>query len=316
MSHSRRRAAADQPSLRAAFTLIELLVVIAIIGVLLGLLLPAVQKVREAANRMRCQNNLKQIGLALHTFHNDNGYFPPAVQGIAAGGNMGPGTAPNGGWGWATFLLPYVEQSALYANLNPNGTKIPPTQSATGSTGVQTALPVFRCSSNNGPVLNSNRGNHALSNYIAVLGRSPGVTGTAFTTAQYMSADGCLYGNSATRISDIIDGTSNTVLIGERALVTGSGQNYNGAIWSGLYETERTASNMWFLSGTTAAAHTSHRLQAANGANSVWGFSSVHPGGVNFVFGDGSVRLVSDTASQQVQSTLAQRDSGQVLNLD
>src|SRR5436305_9206876 len=121
----RIRRQGTNPRHITGFTLIELLVVIAIIAVLVGLLLPAVQKVREAANRMSCSNNLKQMGLAIHNFHDTFGRFPynrigkvgPTPQG--AGGGPGIGTA-GGNWSWLTYMLPYIEQDNLYKQIQPD----------------------------------------------------------------------------------------------------------------------------------------------------------------------------------------------------
>src|SRR4051794_27121485 len=150
---------------RRGFTLIELLVVIAIIGVLIGLLLPAVQKVREAANRLKCQNNLKQMGLGLHNYAAALEAFPPAYRASS--------TLP--GWGWSSILLPYLEQDNLYRNLNVStavfgggATTVTPANVPGGWS--QTKLSIFRCPADTGPDLNPDRWSHSTSNYRAVAG--------------------------------------------------------------------------------------------------------------------------------------------------
>src|SRR5947208_6922760 len=127
---------------RRAFTLIELLVVIAIIAILIGLLVPAVQKVREAAARTQCKNNLKQIGLALHAYHDSNKFFPPGAN------------ANN--YAWSFFALPYLEQGNIYKQVNPTTTLLRTAVSANTAL-FQTPLPVFVCPSDTGNALNNNR---------------------------------------------------------------------------------------------------------------------------------------------------------------
>jgi len=121
---------------RSAFTLIELLVVIAIIAVLIGLLVPAVQQVREAANRTTCQNNLHQMGVALHNYESTKKVFPPAYQTASASA-----TTPLPGWGWGTFLLPYIEQKALYTQLSPETAVFGSGTNPVTATLVEQALP-------------------------------------------------------------------------------------------------------------------------------------------------------------------------------
>src|SRR5262245_50517771 len=182
---------------RAAFTLVELLVVIAIIAILIGLLPPAVQKVREAAARTQCQNNLKQHGLAIHNHNDVMGRIPegwvvnPAVAG-----------SPSPAWGWGTLILPYVEQDPLYNFLAPVLiAPFPAMPAPTATNGYQTRLKVFRCPSDPGQDINVAHNNYGRSNYVInreVSGPNVG------NLPAYMA------------IQQIADGSSNTILVGER----------------------------------------------------------------------------------------------------
>ena len=210
------------PRRTSGFTLVELLVVIAIIGVLVSLLLPAVQAAREAARRAQCTNNLKQIGLAFHNYHDTHNVFPPAYR-IQPGGGNGhgepdPSTRDVGpGWAWGALLLPFLEQRPLHDHLDFALPCWAPAQYPF----VETRLSVFLCpsaSETDKPVEVKNAGNQT----VATFGRSTYVANAGqdepwvFTVDSYQGiADGPLYRNSTTRFADVTDGLSNTVFVGE-----------------------------------------------------------------------------------------------------
>jgi prepilin-type N-terminal cleavage/methylation domain-containing protein/prepilin-type processing-associated H-X9-DG protein len=299
-------------SRRRGFTLIELLVVIAIIAILIGLLLPAVQKVREAAARMKCANNLKQIVIGLHNYHSTYERFPPAFE--------TPPHLPypqyfNASWAWSTYVLPYVEQEPLYRAMN-----VQPGVNRFGN-GVETAFPkdvpnqlsttklaIFRCPSDTGPDLNPERNGHAMSNYRAVAGpyTYPFIT-------ENMDFGGVFYQNSKTRITDITDGSSNTLAIGECKYDKVSGQL--ACIWAGMsgWVAPNSSSGsvhisdvMWWVDAQTAQIN----------GTAPQAFSSRHPGGAQFAFCDGSVRFYRNGADPDKLRYLAGRADGVVVNPD
>jgi prepilin-type N-terminal cleavage/methylation domain-containing protein/prepilin-type processing-associated H-X9-DG protein len=273
---------------RHAFTLIELLVVIAIIGTLISLLLPAVQKVREAAARLSCRNNLKQIGLGLHNFHDSNQAFPPGFLASVTYSDGAADTTP--GWGWASYLLPYVEQDNLFRRLDFK-------QPVQNSPAIQAMVKVYLCPSDLTPpapfAVPDAFGNPiclaAPSSYAACVGGDE-------SDAAGPTGLGIFYRNSHTRMTDVTDGTSNTILVGER-----SWGNANG-IWAGAVNNGvilRGRQNP--CPGTGAGSYPASVLVQAhshlNNATSdtdggLDDFSSRHTGGSNFVFADGSVRFL------------------------
>ncbi|HLW65260.1 MAG TPA: DUF1559 domain-containing protein [Gemmataceae bacterium] len=281
---------------RTAFTLIELLVVISIIAILIGLLLPAVQKVRESAARTQCMNNLKQIGLALHNYHDINRCLPPGYSATMPFTDGTSDTAP--GWGWASFILPDIEQDNLYRQLNQN---LPVQKSAV----IGTMVKVYLCPSDIYPPsafsLPDGFGNTiclaAPSSYAACVGGDE--SGTTDLTGQ-----GVFYRNSHTRLTDITDGTSNTIMIGERAW-----SNANG-IWAGAIPgavirrgqfnpCQPNVPGAWYPAATLvlAHAHLNNALTDPDGSAGMDDFSSRHMGGSNFVFADGSVRFLRSVSS-------------------
>jgi prepilin-type N-terminal cleavage/methylation domain-containing protein/prepilin-type processing-associated H-X9-DG protein len=275
---------------RSAFTLIELLVVIAIIGILIGLLLPAVQKVRAAAARMQCANNLKQIGLACHGYHDANGALPPGYIAVATYPDVSPG------WGWAALLLPHIEQDDIYRQLDLN-------QPVQSSAAIQNVIKTYLCPSDNPPaaafVVSDAFGNPvaiaAPSSYAATVGQDA-------SQVDDVVGDGVFYRNSRTRLTDITDGTSQTTMVGDRAWVQTQG------IWAGVVPgavTRPGRQNVWQSATGPAQALTLVHNNWINITTDADGglddFSSNHEGGVNLVFADGSVHFLRSITADGVE---------------
>lgn len=321
------------------FTLIELLVVIAIIAVLIALLLPAVQQAREAARRSQCKNNLKQLGLALHNYHDIHNCFPPGYLGYPAGAAMDcaatSGTVPSTtiqvrqGWGWGVFLLPCLDQANLFNALSVNS-KQAVCSNATGAAASlangdpqlqRTSLPVFNCPTAPDPQLNPTRDNTTTPNSPSAHGKSNyrGVSGIDFsgkdptTGIRGMFGDGTL--TSPIRLRDHVDGSSNSVAIGEcfRRDVDADIYSFNGTLgeyvgghWIGTPADVRQSSAVGQLKQTGTFA--------INGA-SINAFASMHVGGGHFLLADGSVRFVSQNANQATVSLLGTINDGGVVDL-
>lgn len=289
---------------RGAFTLIELLVVIAIIAILISLLLPAVQQAREAARRTQCKNNLKQLGLALHNYHDSHRGFAPGWvdQNLSAGAN----------WGWSVYLMPAMEQGNMYQQLQVGTIHLSAAlASVTHERLMKTPLPGFRCPSDTAPGINvrnqleSTNGPVAVasSNYVAANGGGD------------WTYDGNLAGsfgrNSHAKIRDFTDGTSNTIMVGERAwelqLAGGGKDQCNAAT---VYGVSADSGGGTHTQRTTMAKGL-HGINQTGDDNTVSpvvpicsrSFSSRHAGGAQFLLGDGSVRFVSENIQRDQTGT-------------
>jgi prepilin-type N-terminal cleavage/methylation domain-containing protein/prepilin-type processing-associated H-X9-DG protein len=325
-------------TVRRAFTLIELLVVIAIIAVLIGLLLPAVQKVRESASRIKCKNNLHQIGLALHNYHDSQGVFPPGY--ISTVGPNGPADDRGPGWGWGALLLPYLEQDNLY-------NKIQFDKDITDAANINvrlTSLPIFLCPSDsanltftvdvlNDPTpdystpltdVNGNPVQVAHGNYVGIFG-NPEITvdpGYLLPNPERGPAHrGMFYRDSKIRIADVTDGTSNTLFIGERsanlAYATWVGAVTGGQVPPKIpdaYNFGPEGAPVLTLGHTGDASDVPPHTPNSP-VNHVDDFWSRHAQGVNFLFVDGSVHNISDNISPPTWWALGTRAGGEVVQL-
>ena len=313
---------------RRAMTLIELLVVIALIGVLVGLLLPAVQKVREAASRISCQNNLHQIGLALHQYHDTQGSFPagyistgPATATTTPGGAnrlidrfrprpTGVNTAP--GWGWAALLLPYLEQDNLLRQFHLEL----PVEDAANGPGRTTLLSVYTCP--------SDRQTGVFTVFDELKGNPLGTAATNSYTACYGEwgpvledpGTGLFARNSHHAFKDITDGLSTTLAIGERGSFFAQSP-WVGAFSSGSCRTTPDApvySSSIISAPTMVLARISGRRVLNDPFSEPYDFFSPHTDVVFFAFADGSARPLSSGVNPTILQAMATYAGGEVID--
>jgi prepilin-type N-terminal cleavage/methylation domain-containing protein len=283
-----------------AFTLVELLVVIAIIGILVALLLPAIQAAREAARRTECASNLKQIGLGLQNYHDTFQSLPSGILFWPAAGPNPRGD--NQMWGWGTLILPFVEQGTLHEQMRVTEWTLrqllnrPAAQAATRNL-VQSRLKVYRCPSDTTPPLPTNTPeptqfyNSGPANcpdpYYAATSNYMGVVGIWDTDEPLINGpdnNGVLYANSSVRFSDVLDGTANTFAVGERNFTCSAG------VWVGT----RNSNGGGNQGNRYNLGRVSIRPNAFWNTGCYEGFSSFHPAGVQFVMCDGAVKFISE----------------------
>ncbi|NBR06709.1 MAG: DUF1559 domain-containing protein [Planctomycetes bacterium] len=307
---------------RKAFTLIELLVVIAIIGVLIGLLLPAVQKVRDAAARLQCTNNLKQIGLAMMNYESTYRTLPPGyIDNMTTNPVNSVATSnpdPIIGWGWGTLILPYLEQEPLYKSINIGSIAMNNTSPAAIALR-KTVIKGFLCPSDDSGIntftISGTGGNFELakSSYAGVNGQAELAD---FDTALGL---GMFLRGRGVSIAEVTDGLSNTIFVGERssksakqAVGTLPGVcTWVGALPGGDLDGESPALYILGHTGDPSDPHKPNTPQP-DGFYHAEDFTSKHSGGINFLLGDGSVRFITDNIDKQTWVKLGTRNGGEV----
>jgi prepilin-type N-terminal cleavage/methylation domain-containing protein len=289
-------------SRRPAFTLIELLVVIAIIAILIALLLTAVQQAREAARRTQCRNNLKQLGLAVHNYHDNFGTVPPGWVGVTSGQ---PDVSGINGWGWASKLLPEMDQSPLYNQINFN-LQVGAPANATART---TAVPAFLCPSDVSqqrwsiPAVGTTTplAEVAGASYAGVFGKDEVDFCTGLAPGIPCSSNGMFYLNSKVRFADVTDGLSSTLVVGERQTRASAAWLYT---WTGVVAGGDNPICRILGDTDVVPNHSLIRMDE---------FASYHTGGAQFALGDGAVRFISTNIDLNVYRNLSSRNAGDIV---
>jgi len=293
-----------QSSLRPAFTLVELLVVMAIIGLLIALLLPAVQMAREAGRRSACANHLKQLGLALASYADAHGVFPPSSTSQIDFGVWSPNPAGYHLHSWASLILPQLEQAALHDEVNYRVSAV----AAANFPAASRQIAVYRCPSFEGneysqsPMYTKLWPRFALRNYAAL--------GATTVGNLWQHPDGVLYPRSSTRYADVTDGLSNTLVIVET-------REPDVAVWIDG-GTAAVASHPYDESNSPGYARQETALNyhpyfegGGQGIDAQFGPSSMHPHGVMHLLGDGSARMIADGIDAAAYDALVTRAGGE-----
>lgn len=327
--HSRTQFASKP--MPQGFTLVELLVVIAIIGILVSLLLPAVQAAREAARRMSCQSNIRQLGLALFNYESAMKVFPPSYVADTKHANRDATTFDGpSGFAWGALILPQLEQGNTYRQLDFSR----PCWDSVQAAATQTRIPTFLCPSATSQVdkcviknsAGSTLGEFALAHYVANAGQEEP---WGYTMEDYSNlADGPMFRNSRLRIAHILDGLSNTVFLGEHSSVLSS------KTWVGVIPGASVCANNPNRFPLSECDHAAtlvnvHSGPAADEIDPIAGFAPIHPpnsplchvcqmysehlSGANVAFGDGSVRFVSSSIHQPTWAALSSRNKGETV---
>ena len=310
------------------FTLVELLVVIAIIGVLVALLLPAVQAAREAARRMSCSSNLRQLGLAMHSYHDTHKTLPYSTSAWGPDGRVN--SDGNRGWSWSSFILPYIEQQATFAQIDFHD-YVPVNNNRNL---IRNPIPVGVCPSDGRVKRVRPVGMQGQPFFVEAVAASSYVTsGGPFNTGDpgmrgappsisHEAARGMFYYEAVVvRFPMVTDGLSNTIMMGEITYRLGNtpeqaaGRDWNGNWYGSWHPGNSTPHGQNILSFQRTAERAMNVPVNAGDQPQRQGFHSLHPAGAQFVFGDGAVRFVSENTEHTATSYVNMVNNGARLGL-